>query len=168
MSPTEWLNHFAPGFEHLSSDERDAIRDFSLLWSFFESGLPDRTANVRAIIALVDRLAEQNQIDLDPFQQPIQHFRNRYCADGELTPAFNGLQIGRNSRLRSLVEEFVRDEACTETAILRALLLITYRLRNNLFHGAKWRYSFRDQLENFENANGVLMEVMSVPSFLSR
>ncbi|MEG6992810.1 hypothetical protein V1979_38690, partial [Pseudomonas aeruginosa] len=32
------------------------------------------------------------------------------------------------------------------------LLMIVWRLRNNLFHGAKWAYQLRDQRENFTHA----------------
>jgi hypothetical protein len=41
-----------------------------------------------------------------------------------------------------------------------ALLMIVWRLRNNLFHGAKWAYQLRDQRENFTQANSVLMRML--------
>ena len=41
-----------------------------------------------------------------------------------------------------------------------ALLMIVWRLRNNLFHGAKWAYGLRDQRENFTHANSVLMRLL--------
>jgi len=41
-----------------------------------------------------------------------------------------------------------------------ALLMIVWRLRNNLFHGAKWAYQLRDQRENFTQANSVLIRML--------
>jgi len=35
-------------------------------------------------------------------------------------------------------------------------------LRNNLLHGEKWSYRFKDQFGNFTNANIVLMRAMDV------
>jgi len=42
-----------------------------------------------------------------------------------------------------------------------ALLIVVYRLRNNLFHGEKWAYEMKDQRSNFEQANEVLMKAMA-------
>jgi hypothetical protein len=39
-------------------------------------------------------------------------------------------------------------------------LMIVWRLRNNLFHGSKWAYQIRGQLDNFTHANAVLMKVL--------
>jgi hypothetical protein len=36
------------------------------------------------------------------------------------------------------------------------------RLRNNLFHGVKWSYEMKGQLDNFQNANDVLMAVIDL------
>ena len=41
---------------------------------------------------------------------------------------------------------------------ITALLMIVYRLRNNLFHGLKWDYGIRDQFDNVIHANAVLMK----------
>ena len=40
------------------------------------------------------------------------------------------------------------------------LLMIVWRFRNNLFHGAKWAYQLRDQRENFTQANSILMRML--------
>lgn len=40
-----------------------------------------------------------------------------------------------------------------------AVLIITLRYRNNLFHGVKWQYMLAGQLENFTNASSALMKV---------
>ncbi|HEX8678690.1 MAG TPA: hypothetical protein VF683_01920, partial [Chthoniobacterales bacterium] len=46
--------------------------------------------------------------------------------------------------------------------VLKTLLLIILRLRNNLFHGVKWQYLLYDQFENFTHANAVLMPAIEL------
>ena len=44
-----WLKERAHGFSHLSRAELDAISDFSLLWSLFESRILNAEGSARAI-----------------------------------------------------------------------------------------------------------------------
>jgi hypothetical protein len=92
-------------------------------------------------------------IDLD---QPCI-IKNRY---------FHGtLRLGelrlRSNDHPSLVENAVRGQTSDDAEILSAVLIIVLRLRNNLFHGVKWTYGIRGQLENFRNANNVLMSIIA-------
>ena len=59
--------------------------------------------------------------------------------------------------------EAVLSEAQTGSAeTILALLIIVYRLRNNLFHGEKWSYYFKDQLGNFTHASAILMRTVEL------
>ncbi len=49
-----------------------------------------------------------------------------------------------------------------DAEVLSAALIIVLRLRNNLFHGVKWSYGIKGQLENFRNANNLLMSVIEL------
>ena len=51
------------------------------------------------------------------------------------------------------------DAEAPRERVLTVLLLI-WRLRNNLFHGEKWAYGLQGQLANFTHANVVLMRVL--------
>ncbi len=42
------------------------------------------------------------------------------------------------------------------------MIIIVYRLRNNLFHGEKWSYYFKDQLGNFTHASTILMRTVEL------
>jgi hypothetical protein len=59
-------------------------------------------------------------------------------------------------------EKMWRPTAATASEKLTALFIIVYRLRNNLFHGSKWAYSFKGQLENFTHAGTVLMRAIEL------
>ena len=52
--------------------------------------------------------------------------------------------------------------AFTSAETILALLIIVYRLRNNLFHGEKWNYYFKDQLGNFTHASAILMRTVEL------
>jgi hypothetical protein len=51
MNPLAWLEKTQPGFDQLSTEERDAIRDFSLLWSLYEGTVLAKSGSARAIVA---------------------------------------------------------------------------------------------------------------------
>lgn len=161
MEPIRWLSNFAPGFEQLSSLERNAIRDFSLLWSLFEGTVLDTNANADAIIRMTDQFGAQQKLTLVPFQPAIRYFCDRYYDGGDSTPEFDGLRFRANDQ-RPLVEMVISGQSNDDSEILSAILIIVLRLRNNLFHGNKWSHEIQGQLENFRNSNNVLMAVMDL------
>jgi hypothetical protein len=161
MEPIEWLMRAAPGFDRLSTEERKAIADLSLLWSFFEGTILHTEGNANRIIDYVRSLSTLGTLTLKPFQDVIRYYSNRYYDGAHFTPEFYELHL-RASDHRSLVEKVVQGQTTDEVEILSAVLIIILRLRNNLFHGVKWSYSIQGQLENFRNANSVLMSVIDL------
>jgi hypothetical protein len=91
---------------------------------------------------------------------------DRYVADGELTYhyPYSGL---RKSDHPELVEAVIQGASNDPRDRMLALLIVVWRLRNNLFHGAKWAYQIRSQRENFHHANAVLMRVLERHSGLA-
>lgn len=79
----EWLRAKAPGFNHLSEDERRAISDFSLLWSLFESRILDTQGSAAAICKTVDTWQQAGTLDASTFDPELAYFRQRYFADGD-------------------------------------------------------------------------------------
>jgi hypothetical protein len=98
---------------------------------------------------------------LKPFDRAIKHFVERYSDGIDLAPAFDELHLRTNDH-PALVEKVVRRQSSDDAEILSAVLIIVFRLRNNLFHGVKWSYGLRGQLENFRNANDLLMSVIEM------
>jgi hypothetical protein len=161
MDPTRWLKQSAPGFAALSISERRAIKDFSLLWSFFECTVLNGNGNANEIIRAVRSLEQQGKLTLEPFVGAIDYFRTRYWDGANLTDAFEGLHLRPPDR-RPLVERVIRGQSIEPVDVLSAILIIVFRFRNNLFHGIKWAYGIRDQLGNFRNANDVLMATIDL------
>ena len=161
MSPIEWLNQKAPGFRHLSPEERDATMQFALLWSLFEAKALNTRANANSILALVHNWHAQDRLDAAVFSEPIEHFKNRYFSQGQLTHHFHGLHF-RNGDNRELVQAVMSGANTDPADSVSALLIVVYRLRNNLFHGLKWADELRDQLNNFNHANAALMCALDI------
>jgi hypothetical protein len=159
--PTRWLEESAPGFDQLSAQEREAIKNFALLWSLYEGRVLNTQGNAINIIQAVESLKKQGKLTLAPFRPAIDYFSKRYYDGTNLTPDFDGLEFKKPDR-RSLVKSVVRGQSSDDAEILSAILIIVLRLRNNLFRGIKWQYGIRGQLQNFCSANDVLMSTISL------
>ncbi|MET3972310.1 hypothetical protein ABID62_008414 [Bradyrhizobium sp. S3.9.1] len=161
IDPENWLANRALGYAQLNERERAAIAHFSLLWGLFELQVMNARANAVGLVRKVEDWDSTRGLQRDPFEGAFHYFRSRYFLNGTFGDLFEGLRFGR-SDCRKLVEEALSQEQPTPKDMIAALLLITYRLRNNLFHGEKWAYGIRDQRQNFENANQVLMRALEL------
>ena len=161
MQAIRWLRQMVPDFDQLSDAELTAIRDFPLLWSLFEGTVLGTSANANSILGAVNALRDHGRLNLAPFRSAIEHFRQRYYDGQNFTLAFKHLNL-RSGDNRHLVEALVSGGAIDEAETLAGLLIIIYRLRNNLFHGIKWAYGIQRQLDNFRHANHSLMAVMEL------
>ena len=161
MKPIRWLSRHEPGFRELSGRERNAVMHFSLLWSLFESGALNTNGNARAIVAAAKLWADENLIAERAFHRQLAHFRNRYHANGAFTYRFEQLGFRPHDR-RALVEQALGGDEADPALVAAAVLIIVYRLRNNLFHGVKWADGIRGQLENFDHANEALMQAIAL------
>ncbi len=165
MNPIDWLCQKTPGFSDLSAEERDAIMHFSLIWSFFEAEALHTNASAKSILALAHEWASTVHLDIEPYAQSLSYFKNRYFQNGEPTEYFAGLNLRRNDR-PAIVSAVLKGENTNIADNVAALLIIVFRLRNNLFHGVKWAYGIRGQLTNFNNANTALMAAIETHGHL--
>lgn len=156
MKPIDWLCAKAPGFNDLSEDERAAIMHFSLLWSFFEAEALHTNASAKSILTLVHEWASNGRLNKALFAPSLAYFCARYLDHGSFTELFGGLNLRQNDS-PELVGAVLKGENKNDADSVAVLLIIVFRLRNNLFHGVKWAYGIRGQLDNFTNANAALM-----------
>jgi len=158
----QWLKANAHGYSDLTLPEVAAINEFCLLWSFFEEWVLENNASVGEIKAKVAEAATISILELQPFNGALEYFKARYFADGKATHYFDGLRFQGKNSARIDVENVLCGTDAGNAEALAALLIIIYRLRNNLLHGEKWSYRVKDQLGNFTNANIVLMGAMDL------
>jgi hypothetical protein len=167
MSVTNWLERNARGFPERSEEERNAIMQFSLLWSLFEARTLETSGDADSILAVSRRWANKGLLTGETFKHELAYFRKRYRADKGFTYRFNYLNLRRSDK-RDLVERVLKGETADLAEVTAALLIIVYRLRNNFFHGVKWAYEIRDQLENFNHGNSVLMQAIELHESAAR
>jgi len=161
MNPIHWLEQNAPGFDALSAQEREAILHFALLWSFFEARALSTRGSSHAILALAHEWLAQGRLFTEPFVESLLYFQQRYYANGVETHHLAYLNLRQND-CRDLVHAVLRGDNTNPADCVAALLIVVYRLRNNLFHGAKWAYGIQGQLNNFTHANATLMNALSI------
>jgi hypothetical protein len=163
MDPGRWLVRRACGFDSLSVQERRAVRDFALLWSFYEGMYLNTHGSANSITQAVRLLNAQGKLTLKlkPLRAALEHFISRYFDGSDFTWHFNDLNFRPNDR-ESLVRNVLSGQMSEDVDVLTALLIIVLRLRNNLFHGLKWQDGIRDQLGNFRSANDILMAVIEM------
>jgi hypothetical protein len=159
MTSEQWLAARAPGFRDLPEEDRKAIMDFAFLWSLFEAKVMENFARAAAIRGKVDEWAIGGTLQADAHEEALRHFATRYFVDGRLTYHFEKLHL-RSSDFPELVKSVLSGQSDEPRDRVLALLMIVWRLRNNLFHGMKWAYELRDQRENFRHANATLMRVL--------
>jgi hypothetical protein len=161
IDPEHWLTNHAPGYSALKHSEREAIAYFSLLWSLFEAQKFENSATAKSIVEQVSQWDLQKRLDAQLFRDSLAYFKHRYFSDGDFTHFFHGLNFRAHDR-RPLVEGVLSGTNKIPRDSVIALLLIVYRLRNNLFHGEKWDYGLEDQEGNFKAANQVLMRALEI------
>ena len=155
----QWLLANAPGFNNLAVEERQAIVDFSLLWSLFEARILNNSGNARTIRDTVHRWHENGALRVDAYDAELAYFKQRYFANNEFTYHFAHLHLRPGDQI-PLVRSVIGGGNDDEAARVATVLIIIFRYRNNLFHGMKWAYELADQLENFTNANSALMTAL--------
>ena len=155
MEIIRWLESFSPSFKDLGNEELQVILEFTLLWSLFESKALENFASVHKIQIFSESWVNSGFVTDTKINAPLNYFNERYIKNGSVTTEFNGLRFRSNDK-SELVRLVLMD--CNQSLAnkVTALFIIIYRLRNNLFHGEKWAYGFRDQYNNFNHANYML------------
>lgn len=160
--PARWLNANIPGWGSLQRVEKKAIRDFAVLWSFFELNSTWRYGRPNAspgnIIRAVQDLEQDPNIDrLDSVRT---YFAERYIDGDGYTEHWHHLRI--NDQHVAITRAGLIGENRTSRDTILALLLVVNRLRNNFLHGEKARYNFLGQYDNFAQANMLLMYALEL------
>jgi hypothetical protein len=157
MSAFEWLEQHAPGIPHLSPEERDALSDFSVFWSLFESRALQNAASADRILQVAANWRDSGTLTPQTFAPHLSYFRERYFQGGQETAHFPHLHLRPNDR-PALVRAVLQGQSQGLAEDSAVALIVVYRYRNNLFHGIKWGYALQGQLENFRHANAILMK----------
>ena len=158
---SEWLSKHAPGFHELTDQERSAISDFTFLWSLFEARIMDGFARSDGILQKVDEWNAANILAIELYQAELAYFQDRYFSNGHFTYHYDHLHLRERDHC-GIVRSVLDGSNNSDRDCLIAVLMIVWRFRNNLFHGAKWENELKDQLSNFTHANSVLKKTLEL------
>lgn len=154
-----WLARKVPEFAQLQDNEKDAIYDFSLLWSLFEGIKLNCNCNVNEIRQFVAEIGQRGRLGGVNLDHYVSYLRNRYYVNGNYTDHYANLHIERSGNPDEVLAMLCNEE-CSSAVQLIGCLVVVFRLRNNLFHGEKWQYQIQGQLDNFRHANEFLRYLM--------
>jgi len=163
FNATEWIAQNTYGGTSLLANARNAVASFTTMWNFFESTICEN----RASVAAFDRACELFQPDrmspesIQALNECLAFWRFRYRTPEGFGHRFDGLHFRQGDR-RAHVEAVLQGAVMEPKASLLALMIIIYRLRNNLFHGLKTLEMLNDQVQNLENASRCLAAILEV------
>ncbi|MEZ5750876.1 MAG: hypothetical protein R3D60_02550 [Paracoccaceae bacterium] len=162
IDETERLLCEIEGYGTLSPDEKELIRFFAVAWSLFEERCLERNGGMATISCLAER-SDWRAHGEEPVCRAFGYFYHRYFIDDEHETRFHSLCFGRNNdpendpaqKLRKRLASLSKEESPTDPQILEFVLLVIYRLRNNLLHGNK-NDNISGQTDNFFHALSVI------------
>lgn len=142
--------HDAP---KLHSDTLLTVAGFTFVWNLFE-GI---ACNSHVTVPELDRVATRltHLLKITDIKQSLSFYRFRYVKDGELQDLFYGLNF-RQPDKQELVASVLKDKGTSHHENIMALLIIAYRIRNNIFHGLKSVHIWDDQAQNISEASRIL------------
>lgn len=151
------------GFNNLAPEEVAAIQDFMLLWSAFEAEMVNSHADGPALVDLARRIGNPVQHQLGGIEAELAYFRDRYWQNDTTTALAANLKLDYyKPPVKKIAYGFLSGSEHDAAEVLAGLLLVIYRLRNNMFHGPKWAYGIQGQVDNFTKSSAVLKWVLSL------
>jgi len=151
-----WLDVHFEGALPLEPENLEPILYFSLIWNLFEAKTCNRYARPESIRQSTDRACERGLLHLDKYQPFLDFFRSRYVKEGVIADSvFTRLEL-RNQEGEQAIRDALLENSHDLNNLVYALLLIAWRVRNNLFHGNKGLKALPRQLDLFHTINHLL------------
>ena len=154
-----WLMQRVPELQQLEQAEFESISDFTFLWGLFEGTVLNCNCNMNVIREYAKNTCTNAKVRNPHVELYTGYLRDRYYSDGELSHHYQHLRF-RSDKDQAEVKELLNNPNCSQAEKIIACFAIIYRLRNNLFHGEKWKYNLKDQHSNFHQANTFLRGVL--------
>lgn len=161
FSASEWIVEKITGAQNPLPETLKAVENFTLMWNLFEDLLcPNNNATIPALEILSSQIPniEKNKQTIAPV---FTYYKDRYCSGNGFTTLFEGLNFRANDR-RDHVERALRSEGHDFQSTIFAILIILYRIRNNLFHGLKSIDILNDQATNLNFAAFALTTIFEI------
>lgn len=153
----EWMAGVFRDSDQLDDLTLEVVAEFTLYWGVFEGvECQNRGGHSRFQGFATQVVSKITDGDLDGL---LAYWVDRYTNSGSTNTLFERLNFRPNDKKDLVQKVLLGEERCSEQKIL-ALLIIVYRLRNNLFHGLKKIDRLNEQQKNLNHACLVLQKLM--------
>lgn len=157
----EWLNReFIFAGVDFHDPRLQPIYTFALIWNLFEKAACGRNASLSSIRQSVEKANKAGALHAANYMPYVEYFRGRYLEDKSIQNLAHQLRI-KDDRSRELMKEVFVDNTRELDKVVGALLLIAYRIRNNLFHGEKELHFLYRQETLFRVINNLLTDYLT-------
>lgn len=138
-----------------------AVNRYFLYFSFFESLLLNCAGSQWKSEKYAKRLLQMNIVDKDVIKRTYMFFSDRYLNDKRKFESLCGELQHTSQKARD--DHFSSMQAMTGDPLIQlgVCLFVCFRLRNNLFHGPKWRYFLEGQEELLLSAGDLIHSILS-------
>lgn len=160
FSAKHWIGTNCRGGHDLKPESVDVVSSFTLMWNIFEGAVCDNHAKIPVFERRANKIAQRGLLPPD-IEDGVRFWRQRYVTGAEFNNRFERLEF-RSGDCREHVEAVLRSEKKDPESQLLAVMIIIYRLRNNLFHGLKEIDTLNDQVPNLTMACRVLAAIVKV------
>lgn len=133
------------------------ITKFYFLFSVMEMKLANGNFNLDKIDYIANDVIEKNK-ELENIDEIYDFLRDRYSSDEK----HQILMSGRNNaiKLYSEIAKGIDEGDNNLSSKIKIILIVLYRIRNNLFHGAKLEHDLNIQNSLFINLNNALKIIL--------
>jgi len=156
ISTKDWISRNIRDGDKINSETYHSIADFCVMWALFEGTELHGIAIAVDELGNVSKRVADNIDDIDIF---LEFWVNRYISEGTTNHKFEQLNINHQPH-KDLVSQVLLGTEKNREKVTHALLLIVYRLRNNLFHGVKDITKINGQASNLTKASLLLKNVL--------
>ena len=144
----------------LSDDAFEAVCNFTLMWNLFEATLCGRLADRPAIDHLASQIDNAAPVPV-VLATSLDFWRRRYIEMGKPNHHFDDLKF-RPKHRKAFVAEVLLGAKTTASDQFLGILIIIFRLRNNLFHGEKAVHLLDGQITNLQTAAITLAYILQM------
>jgi hypothetical protein len=157
-----WITSKVAYGRDLQSESYQTVASLAVLCAYFEEEYGHNGAGKAVFRECADRAAARLNGGLPPeLLEALAYWRTRYVDLGHFTPNYRTIVWRKNEDVAT-VEAVLMGQTKTASDEIMALLTITYRLRNNLFHGLKGIGELNGQRQNLAVACMALSAVMEL------
>ncbi|ENI7405916.1 hypothetical protein ABZT81_000557 [Salmonella enterica] len=144
----------------ITSELLTAANRYFLYFSFFESLLLGCNGGQGKSSAYAEKLLKMNVVDLGILNTTYSVFSERYSSHRDRYESLCGGKENTPQKVQDKYFSTMQEKSTAPQTQLELCLFVCFRLRNNLFHGPKWRYFLNDQEELLLEAGNFIHSIL--------